>query len=160
MKLDVKKCIVDRLIETRRENIQSVIDYMEKHGFFRYHCHGHHRYEGGLADHAWQTYQIAMRLNTSNLDSDSIAIATLLHDLCDCSGMHDIKGHGRRSAKILKQLGFKLTHDEFLAIRFHMSLRNKESHHLYGDALASQLRYLVHKSDGKSAKCSTGCNPQ
>jgi hypothetical protein len=50
--------------------------------------------------------------------------------------------------------------EEFLAIRFHMSLRNKESHHLYGDALASQLRYLVHKSDGKSAKCSTGCNPQ
>lgn len=160
MKLDVKKCIVDRLIETRRENIQSVIDYMEKHGFFRYHCHGHHRYEGGLADHAWQTYQIAMQSESSGLDSDSIAIASLLHDLCDCSGMRDITGHGRRSAKILKQLGFKLTHDEFLAIRFHMSLRNKESHHLYGDALASQLRYLVHKSDGKSAKCSTGCNPQ
>lgn len=156
MKLDVKKCIVDRLIETRRENIQSVIDYMEKHGFFRNHCHGHHRYEGGLADHAWQTYQIAMRLNTSNLDSDSIAIATLLHDLCDCSGMHDIKGHGRRSAKILKQLGFKLTQEEFLAIRFHMSLRNKKSHPLYTEALASQLRYLVHKSDGRSASLGTG----
>jgi HD superfamily phosphodiesterase len=101
-----------------------------------------------------------MQSESSGLDSDSIAIASLLHDLCDCSGMRDISGHGRRSAKILKQLGFKLTHDEFLAIRFHMSLRNKESHHLYGDALASQLRYLVHKSDGKSAKCSTGCNPQ
>ena len=160
MKLDVKKCIVDRLIETRRENIQSVIDYMEKHGFFRYHCHSHHRYEGGLADHAWQTYQIAMRSNSLNLDSDSIAIATLLHDLCDCSGMHDIGGHGRRSAKMLKQLGFKLTQDEFLAIRFHMSLRNKESHHLYRDALSSQLRYLVHVSDGKSAKRFVGCNPQ
>ena len=159
MKLDVKKCIVDRLIETRRENIQFVIDYMEKHGFFRYHCHSHHRYEGGLADHAWQTYQIAMRSNSLNLDSDSIAIATLLHDLCDCSGMHDIGGHGRRSAKILKQLGFKLTQDEFLAIRFHMSLRNKESHNLYRDALSSQLRCLVHVSDGKSAKRFVGYNP-
>ena len=155
----VKQRIIDRLVETRRENVQSVVDYMEKHGFFRYHCHSHHRYEGGLADHAWQTYQIAMKSNYSNLDPDSIAIATLLHDLCDCSGMRNISGHGRRSAEMLKQLGFKLSHDEFLAIRFHMGLRNKKSHFLYRDALASQLRHLVHQSDGKSAGCKVGCNP-
>lgn len=153
---NVKQCIVNRLIETRRENVQSVIEYMENHGFFRYHCHRHHRYEGGLADHAWQTYQIAMQSESSGLDSDSIAIASLLHDLCDCSGMRDITGHGRRSVKILKQLGFKLTHDEFLAIRFHMSLRNKKSHPLYTEALTNQLRYLVHKSDGMSASLGTG----
>lgn len=153
---NVKQCIVNRLIETRRENVQSVIEYMENHDFFRYHCHRHHRYEGGLADHAWQTYKIAMQSESSGLDSDSIAIASLLHDLCDCSGMRDITGHGRRSAKILKQLGFKLTQEEFLAIRFHMSLRNKESHPLYTEALASRLRYLVHKSDGRSASLGTG----
>ena len=155
----VKQRIVDRLLETRRENVQSVIDYMEKHGFFRYHCHSHHRYEGGLADHAWQTYQIALVSDTSGLNTDSIAIATILHDLCDCSGMRDITGHGRRSAGILKQLGFKLTQDEFLAIRFHMGLRNKQSDPHYREAKASRLCYLVHKSDGKSAGCKVGCNP-
>ena len=154
----VKQRIIDRLVETRRENVQSVIDYMEKHGFFRYHCHSHHRYEGGLADHAWQTYQIAMRLNSSNLNPDSIAIATLLHDLCNCSGMKDIGGHGKRSAEMLKQLGFEMSHEESLAIRFHMGLRNKHRDSHYREAKASRLCYLVHKSDGKSAGCKVGCN--
>ena len=158
MKLDVKQRIIDRLLETRRENVQSVIDYMEKHGFFRYHCHSHHRYEGGLADHAWQTYQIALVSDTSGLNTDSIAIATILHDLCDCSGMRDITGHGRRSAGILKQLGFKLTQDEFLAIRFHIGLKNKKSHRLYREALDCRLGKLVHKSDGKSAGMSVGAD--
>lgn len=159
--MNVKECIIERLRKTKRENIENVIDYMNKKGFFISKCYKHHKYEGGLADHAWQTYQIALRLNAENceknpnaikLDEDNIAIATLLHDFCKCSGMSKIKGHGFRSARILKELGFKLTQDEFLAIRFHMSLRGKESHFLYNDALKNQLRYLVHTSDYNSSK--------
>ena len=166
MRFDVKQAIIDRLRATKRENIETVIDYMDKHGFFSYHCHRHHHYDRGLADHAWQTYQIAQRLdaercandpNAQKLNEDSIAIAALLHDLCDCSGLRDISGHGRRSAKILKEIGFKLTQEEFLAIRFHMSLRGKESHPLYDDAKKSQLRYIVHKADGISAHLHNGC---
>ncbi|MBR5493344.1 MAG: HD domain-containing protein [Alistipes sp.] len=165
MRFDVKQAIIDRLRATKRKNIERVVDYMEKHGFFSYHCHRHHHYDGGLADHAWQTYQIAQRLdaercandpNAQKLDEDSIAIAALLHDLCNCSGLRDIFGHGRRSAKILKEIGFKLTQEEFLAIRFHMSLRGKESHPLYDDAKRSQLRYIVHKADGISAHLHNG----
>lgn len=165
MRFNVKQAIIDRLRATKRENIETVIDYMEKHGFFTYHCHRHHHYDGGLADHAWQTYQIAQRLdaercasnpNAQKLNEDSIAIAALLHDLCDCSGLRDIIGHGRRSAKILKEIGFKLTQEEFLAIRFHMSLKGKENHPLYNDADKSQLRYIVHKADGISAHLHDG----
>ena len=165
MIFDVKKAVVDRLRATKRENVETVIDYMEKHGFFTNHCHRHHHYDGGLADHAWQTYQIALRLdaercasnpNAQKLDKDSIAICALLHDFCDCSGLSDISGHGRRSAKMLKEIGFKLTQEEFLAIRFHMSLKDKESHPLYDDAKKSQLRYIVHKADGVSAHLHTG----
>ena len=165
MRFDVKQAIIDRLRATKRKNIERVVDYMEKHGFFSYHCHRHHHYDGGLADHAWQTYQIAQRLdaercandpNAQKLDEDSIAIAALLHDLCNCSGLRDIFGHGRRSAKILKEIGFKLSQEEFLAIRFHMSLRGKESHPLYDDAKRSQLRYIVHKADGISAHLHNG----
>ena len=163
--MDIKQAIIDRLRATKRENIEKVIDYMEKHGFFSYHCHRHHHYDGGLADHAWQTYQIALRLDTERCvnnpnakkyDKDSIAICALLHDLCDCSGMRDIAGHGKRSAELLKTLGFKLTQEEFLAIRFHMSLEDKKSHSLYNNALKSQLRYVVHKADGISARLHKG----
>lgn len=163
--MDIKQAIIDRLRATKRENIENIIDYMENNGFFTHHCHRHHHYAGGLADHAWQTYQIALSLdrercvknpNAPELDEDSIAIASLLHDICDCSGMRDISGHGKRSAKLLKALEFKLTQEEFLAIRFHMSLRGKENHHCYDDASKSQLRYVVHKADGISAKLHRG----
>ena len=167
MEFNVKQAIIDRLRTTKRENIETVIDYMEKHGFFIYHCHNHHKYKGGLADHAWQTYQIAQRLdaerctnnpNVQQLDDDSLAICTLLHDICDCSGMQDVgqHQHGKRSSDMLKALGFKLSQQEFLAVRFHMSLKDKTTHPLYDDAKKSQLRYIVHKADGVSAHLRNG----
>ena len=163
MIFNVKQAIIDRLRATKRENIETVIDYMEKYGFFTYHCHRHHHYDGGLADHAWQTYQIAQRLDAERcannpkvqqLDDDSLAICTLLHDICDCSGMQDVgqHQHGKRSSDMLKALGFKLNQQEFLAVRFHMSLKDKTTHPLYDDAKKSQLRCLIHKADGLSAK--------
>ena len=167
MKFDVKQAIIDRLRDTRRKNVEMVVDYMEKHGFFTLSCRGHHKYEGGLADHAWQTYQIALGLdadahrknpNFSQSDADSIAISALLHDICKCSGLRDIKGHGGRSRRLLKRIGFELNYEESLAIRFHMSLRNKVGHREYDDALKSQLRYVIHKADGISAKLHKGYN--
>ena len=64
MAFNVKQAIIDRLRATKRKNIERVIDYMEKHGFFSYHCHNHHKYRGGLASYVWQTYQIALRLDS------------------------------------------------------------------------------------------------
>ncbi len=48
---------------------------------------------------------------------------------------------------MLKELGFHLSKEEFLAIRFHMSLKDKKSHPLYEDALHCHLRHNVHKAD-------------
>ena len=136
--MEIKESIINRLRETNRENIEKVIDYMESNGFFEVSCHRHHRYDGGLADHAWQTYQLAMKEEADNkrhhpnvplLDKDSLAICALLHDFCDCHGMHHIKGHGRCSAEMLKELGFHLSQEEFLAIRFHMSLKTRKAIH-------------------------------
>ena len=166
MIFDVKQAIIDRLRATKRKNIEGVIDYMEQNGFFTARCGRHHKYTGGLTSHSWQTYQIALRLNAERcannpnapvLDEDSIAISALLHDLCDCTGLREISGHGRRSAKILKEIGFILTDEEYLAIRFHMSLKGKEYHSRYDDAKRSQLRYLIHKADGVSAHLLKGC---
>ena len=165
--MTIKENIINRLHETKRENIEKVIDYMEENRFFEVGCHGHHRYDGGLADHAWQTYQLAIKEEADNkrqhpdvplLDKDSLAISALLHDFCDCHGMRHIKGHGRRSAMMLKELGFHLSQEEFLAIRFHMSIKDKKSHPLYDDANHCHLRYIVHKADSKSAKRGKGCS--
>ena len=166
MIFDVKQAIIDRLRATKRKNIERVIAYMEKNGFFSVGCHRHHTYRGGLASHAWQTYQIALRLyaeecakksNTPIIDEDSIAIVALLHDFCDCSGFREIENlHGLRSVVMLSELGFQLLADEYLAIRFHMDIEKKKNHPLYNDAKGSQFRYLIHKADGKSAATHKG----
>ena len=154
--MNIRQTIISRLRDTKRENIEAVIEYMDHHGFFTRHCHHHHHYRGGMAHHAWQTLQIVMASASPTLDSDSIAITSLLHDFCNCSGMHHLSGHGSRSAKMLQALGLHLTHEEYLAIRFHMSLKNKQSHRFYTDALHSPLRELVHKADGQSASLRQG----
>ena len=154
--MSVKEQIISRLRATNCPNIEKVIEYMEKNKFFFRGCNRHHHYTGGLADHAWQTYQVALQSvqhsdDATALSEDSIAICTILHDLCNCSGMGAFRGHGRRSARIIKELGFKLTQQEFFAIRFHMGLHNKQSHPFYADACKSRLLALVHKADGRSA---------
>lgn len=155
--MNIRDAIISQLRQTGRENIENVISYMDRHGFFVRHCHRHHRYVGGLADHAWQTFLLAQRSAPATLSLDSLAIATLLHDLCDCSGMSRFKkGHGSRSDRMLRELGLHLTQEEFLAIRFHMSLRKKASHFLYEEALHCSLRRVVHNADGQSARLHRG----
>lgn len=166
MIFDVKQAVIDRLRATKRKNIERVIGYMEKNGFFSARCNRHHTYRGGLVSHAWQTYQIALRLyaaerakksNTPIIDEDSIAIAALLHDICDCSGFREIENlHGLRSVVILLEMGLPLSTDEYLAIRFHMSIEKKKSHALYNDAKRSVLLKFIIAADGKSAATHKG----
>ena len=165
--LEIRERIIETLRSTQRENIEVVISYMENNEFFTRSCHGHHKYDGGLAHHAWQTYQLAMQLEAENkkrypnvplLDANSLAICTLLHDFCDCKGKHHIKGHGYRSAMMLKELGLHLNDDEFLAIRYHMSLKSHENDSRYEDAHHCHLRFITHKADGKSAKMYKGAD--
>lgn len=165
MAFDIKQAIVDRLRATKRKNIERVIGYMEKFGFFKVRCGNHHKYPRGLTSHSWQTYQIALRLNTENcaknpsaqkLDEDSIAIAALLHDICNCSGMDKVRGHTLRSAVILMEMGLELSTDEYLAVRFHKDLEKQKGHALYGDAKKNPLRKLIYEADSTSAKLYKG----
>ena len=56
----------------------------------------------------------------------------------------------------MKELGLHLSHDEFLAVRFHMSLHTHISHPLYNDARHCALRTLILTSDTQSAQKRTG----
>ena len=164
--MEIKQYIINRLLATRRRNVDKVVKFMDKNSFFEKSCHRHHRYLGGLSEHAWQTYQVAIYLKNEimlqksrfePMDEDSIAISTILHDICNCDGMPNIKGHGRRSVKILEELEFQLKNDEYLAIRFHMGLHSKQTHRLYDKAKECCLLSIVHQADSISAKLGSGC---
>ena len=164
--METRNHIIETLRATGRENIENVINYMDSHGYFTASCHKHHRYDGGMADHAWQTYRFAKKIaeavqacSTSlSINPDSIAICALLHDFCDCHGMHHHAGHGQRSAAMLKELGLHLSAEEFLAIRFHMRLCTHEDHPLYQDAKRCKLRTIIHTSDNLSSSLGGFCN--
>ena len=117
MAFDVKQAIIDRLRATKRKNIEAVLDYMEKNGFYSCSCLYHHKYTGGLADYVWQTYQIALKLvaerhlsnpNVEKLTEDTIAIISLLAYFCECPGCRTNK-----TLDTLTDLDFELTKVEY-----------------------------------------------
>lgn len=57
---------------------------------------------------------------------------------------------------MLKELGLHLLYDEFLAVRFHMSLHTHIFHPRSNDAKCSALRTLIHTSDTRSAQMYKG----
>ena len=150
---DVRAKIVATLRATGREGVEEVIDYMDRNGFYTARCHKHHRYQGGLADHSWEVFQHALSLSKrdGDIDRESLAICALLHDFCKCSGMYQYGGHGGRSVKMLRALGLRLSDDEFLAIRYHMSQRGREMTDERARALRCKYRKYVHKADNMSS---------
>ncbi len=82
-----KDRIIELLLGTEREGIESLIQYMDDGGFFtspastRFHgC-----WAGGLADHSLRVWQLTSVYDSTlrlGVDDDSISIAALTHDLC------------------------------------------------------------------------------
>ena len=123
--IDTKTQIINLLRSTGREGIENVINLLENSNFFTVKCHSHHKYTGGMADHALETLNIA-RKRSPEIPEDSLIICCLLHDLCDIYGYREYKGHGQRSADLAaKHCGLKLSTDEWNAIRYHMRRGSK-----------------------------------
>jgi predicted HD phosphohydrolase len=136
--------IIELLRSTNREGIETLIKFLDKSKYF--FCWGsfrHHEYVGGLAEHSLQVCKIALDEWKGGCEKDSIIIASLLHDICKV--MYEFPeergyyGHGSKSVQILEDyLNFKLTDEEWRAIRFHMGsksyLRNEELAHEYEKA--------------------------
>lgn len=166
----------ERFISIFKEKIQRkgadmLLDYLEnKCDFFtapastRFHC----AYEGGLCEHSLNVYDcLKSYLETERAKNDfglefseeSIAIVSLLHDVCktntykvsqrnvknDATGKwekvpyydYDDRlpyGHGEKSVYIVS--GFmRLTREEAMAIRWHMGFSGPEDQKLIGNAL-------------------------
>lgn len=117
--LDNKKYVVDRLLETKREGMEDLVDYMDEIGFFSAPCSGgnHLCCEFGLVHHTRNVIMAAENIGYALLGKqkymeirDSVTIAAALHDLGKCGDygkqmyVENILKSGKRSdAKPFKQ---------------------------------------------------------
>lgn len=155
--LEQRQKIIDLLRSTNRCGIETLIKFLDKSKFF--FCWGsfrHHKYVGGLAEHSLEVCKIALEENDGSVDRDSIIIASILHDMCKV--MYDFPpekgyyGHGSKSVQIIEDyVGFKLTDEEWRAIRFHMGSKSsrydEETAKEYNIAKSEKLWELIHTSD-------------
>lgn len=145
---EVKNTIIELLNSTGRKGIDKVIKYMEESDFFvapastKYHGN----YDGGLAEHSLNVYELLKEKNTRfnlGLSNETVTIVALLHDFCkinfynkqQCWRKNDANrwesydgykvqddfpiGHGEKSVVMLQYyIGF--TKQEIIMIRWHM----------------------------------------
>lgn len=133
----------------KRDGIDSLIEWLENSDFFTAPASTrfHGNYAGGLCEHSLNVHRELTRLNdVYNLgySNETITIVSLFHDLCKVNyykrGTRNIKdgngnwvakeiyeidekvplGHGEKSCIIIQSY-IKLTLEELLAIRWHMS---------------------------------------
>ncbi len=184
---DARSRFIEILRATNRENIDYVIEDIDSWGFFTApaSAQGHYAYPGGLLDHSLNVYDAAMNTREwvvrerpdleSQLPTDSIAIAALLHDVCKADfyelvrkkrrneigtyeevetyEIHDEHfpvGHGEKSVILLLQSGLDLTDEEIYAIRWHMGPWNlsRDDERFYRQAgRLTPLQSLIHAAD-------------
>lgn len=184
---DNRKRFEEILMATGRENMDYVIEDIDALGFFEApaSAQGHGAFPGGLLQHSLNVYDAAMALRKNiidvrpdlekKLEENSIAIASLLHDVCKANfyqrvtkkrrnevgqyediesyEIHDENfpvGHGEKSVIMLLQSGLDLTDDEIYAIRWHMGgwNLNRDDERFYRQAgKLSPLQTLIHSAD-------------
>ena len=147
--MGTKERIIALLLSTKREGMDSLIDYLVKGGFFespastRFHgC-----YEGGLAEHSINLYDTLATnypLSTNDVtgrgqkplpaDASTYVIVALLHDICKIgayvrtkaddgwtSNRNKDKGHALLSIARIKEY-IELTQLEEMMIKYHMGV--------------------------------------
>ena len=155
----MKQKFIEILKSTNRKGMDNVLAKLEELGFYEAPASTkfHLSYKGGLLEHSMNVYQAGLTLREqavrikpeleSQLPLDSIAICTLLHDVCKTDiykeAMLNRKndagfwekyqgyavdyeagmplGHGEKSVIMLLSCGLELKPEEMLAIRWHMT---------------------------------------
>ena len=112
------------LRDTKRENIDYILEDLESWGFFEApaSAQGHYAYAGGLLDHSLNVYDaamanreamIAMRPDLeADMDPESIAIAALLHDVCKADFYKLVKKKRRNEIGMYEEMECYEIHDE------------------------------------------------
>lgn len=159
------------LRSTGRDNIESLISYIDHMGYFiAPGSMQHHRFEGGLVSHSLETFKKAMELREAKIaagvDADlmpeaSVIISALMHDLCKADALRfaattrsvfsvkKTSGHSSRSVRQIGYSGFRLTEDEKDAILWHMG--GKKFHEDKHDHFKTHpLADIIYHADKKS----------
>lgn len=126
----------------KRTGAGELLQWMENNGFFEApaSCRHHGSQPGGLAEHSLNVFNRMLWIAEGGiktqrvLDRESIAIVSLLHDLCKMDAYRLVEegetrhyevtrnfpaGHGEKSVILILQF-MHLTQEEILAIRWHM----------------------------------------
>ncbi len=170
----VKDTIIFLLKSTGRENIDTLISWMEQNSFFESPAsvNYHNAFKGGLAKHSLDVYYEAIKLNESkNLPTTSVTLCALLHDICKadqyyidsdgrpcCDNSKRSKGHGLRSVFIVtRACRLPLNYDEAMAIWWHMGeheeslKRHPEYREKFKDSQKIELSNLIREADHNAA---------
>lgn len=162
--------ITKTLCDTKAENIDKMLSYMERNGYFTCSCSSHNHWSGGSSQHMWAVYLMAKALRDQRAHEPAVAkyatdeklsIICLLHDLCDMRvPVYDkyhkyVTGHGMKSYWIMKNLNVG-TEMERWVVRSHMHSseespcpsKNPDEVEEYNILLG-----LVHKADHIAAGC-------
>ena len=78
--MSTKDQITEILLATGRSGMEQVIAFMESSGYFVKPGGGHHKEEGGLAQHCLEVYRI-MKSTSLSLPADGIVVSAFFHDL-------------------------------------------------------------------------------
>jgi hypothetical protein len=187
----VKQELIERfeklLLETKRPGIENLLEFIRKSDFYTAPASTrfHGAYEGGLLEHSLNVLDCLAEKKASdnaiwhkvlvNVQSESIVISSLLHDLCKTyfyiTEMRNKKeesgawvqvpfytvndlipyGHGEKSVMMIKEY-IKLLPAERYAIRWHMgSYEPKELWNTLGTAMEKYpLILALHEADMKA----------
>lgn len=146
---EVREKIINLLNSVDRAGMPKLVNYLYESDFFiaPASTNYHGNYEGGLAEHSLNVYELLKTKNKQydlGLSEETIIIAAILHDTCKVNLYHKCTknrkndktqrwesyegygfeddfpiGHGEKSIIRLQQF-IKLTRDEILMIRWHM----------------------------------------
>ena len=126
---NTQQTILNILQTSGNQKLMQIAAVLPQSTFFTARCHSHHRYRGGLADHALGVTQELLSNNDleQRYGRDNLIFAGMFHDLCKAwfGPWQCIHGHGRRSVKILGDYFHVHLHDDvYDAIRNHMHHSN------------------------------------
>ena len=158
--------IVSLLESTRREGMEKVLEYLDRHNFYEIpsSLYRHHNWDGGLAQHCLGVYD-RLKATGGDLPEESVIIVSLLHDICKARKIYKdpdgewksrsddelhIKGHGWRSVQLLEKVcELQLSPEERNAIRWHMGGYNlpKEDMRDYFANKNNDLWRLLYNAD-------------
>ena len=148
MSLDYRQIFIDQYkAHITRRGADRLLEWLMGSDFFtapastRFHA----AYEGGLVEHSLNVYKVFMKKHfvEGEDDPESVAIATLLHDICK-AGFYEVSyrnrknevvtwekvpyytindrfhyGHGEKSVFLIERF-MRLKNEEAFAIRWHM----------------------------------------